>query len=60
MIEYIDNGCRLAFLIYPEQKKVWVYKPGRNIIEKSTAEKISGEEVLPGFELDLSFLNKLS
>ena len=60
MLEYIENGCRLGFLIIPEEKKVYVYKPDRDVIEKSTNEKISGEDVMPGFELDLSFMNQLN
>ncbi len=56
MIEWIENGCRLGFLIIPEQKKASIYRPGKPIEEKPFTEKLSGEEVLPGFELDLSFL----
>ncbi|HYV94563.1 MAG TPA: Uma2 family endonuclease [Chitinophagales bacterium] len=56
MNEWIQNGARLGFLIVPEQKKVFIYRPGKAIEEKSITKKLSGEQVLPGFELDLTFL----
>ena len=54
MQEYIDNGCRLGLLIDPMQKQVHVYQPGYLII-KAFSESITGEDVLPGLVLDLSF-----
>ena len=56
MEEWISNGCLLGFLIYRDEQKVFIYKPNREVIEKPFTEKISGEDVLPGFELDLSFM----
>ena len=54
MQEYIDCGCRLAFLIDPVQRKAWVYRPGKEIYEAAFSENLSGYDVLPGFELDLN------
>jgi Uma2 family endonuclease len=55
MEEYIGNGCRLGFLIDPFQQMAWVYAPGKSPGELSGfQQKLSGAEVLPGFELDLS------
>ncbi len=56
MNEWMKNGCRLAFLIIPEEKKAIVYRANGTQTEKTFNEKISGEDVLPGFELDLSEL----
>ncbi|MBC7389011.1 MAG: Uma2 family endonuclease [Opitutaceae bacterium] len=54
MVEYIDNGCQLGWLISPDLKKVFIYKPGSKIIESPFDSPLSGENVLPGFLLDLS------
>lgn len=53
MAEYIDQGARLGWLIDPTRKVVEVYRPGRKpeIVKQPSA--VSGEDVLPGFELDL-------
>lgn len=54
MAEWIENGVRLAWLIDPYRKRVRIYRPGREpeILENSP--NVSGEDVLPGFELDLT------
>ncbi|MEL7121068.1 MAG: Uma2 family endonuclease [Bacteroidota bacterium] len=57
MQEYIDNGCRLGWLIDPANKKIYIYRLGREIeIIDSFQQVLSGEDVLPGFELVLSKL----
>ncbi len=59
MIEWMDNGCRLAWLIDPLEEKAYIYRPNSDIEEVlSFNEKLSGEDVLPGFELDLSELRE--
>ncbi len=57
MEKWIKNGVSLAWLIDLENETVYIYKPG-GIIEQVNGydKKISGENVLPGFELDLSIL----
>ncbi len=54
---WILNGCRLAWLIDPLEKNAYVYKPnaGFRTIDNFGA-RLSGETVLPGFELELSGL----
>jgi len=55
MKEWMDNGCRLAWLIDFEEKKVHVYRNDKSVeIIDSFDNKISGEDVLNGFELDLN------
>ena len=51
---WLANGVRLAWLIDPTEKKAWSYKPGREprSFDNFNA-TLSGEEVLPGFELNL-------
>ncbi len=53
MNEYVRNGCRLGWLIAPELQKVFIYKSDNTITEKSFETPLSGEDVLPGFLLDL-------
>ena len=53
MAEYIENGVRLGWLIDPFQRRVHVYRPGKAVEVLEDPEKVSGEEVLPGFELSL-------
>ena len=54
---WILNGCRLAWLIDPIEKKVYVYKPNEESYTiDSFHAHLNGETVLPGFELDLSRL----
>ena len=57
MWEWMDNGCRLAWLIDPPEQKAYVYTPeGSMQTINSFDEKLSGGDVLPGFELDLLVL----
>lgn len=57
MNEWITNGCRLAWLIDPIEQKAYIYTAeGLTQTINSFDEKLSGGEVLPGFELDLSLL----
>ncbi|HXF39532.1 MAG TPA: Uma2 family endonuclease [Blastocatellia bacterium] len=53
MIEYIENGARLGFLIQPESKRVFVYRPGLPVEELKDVAEVSGEPELAGFTLDL-------
>ena len=58
MQEYIDNGSRLGFLIDPFEFKAWIYRPNKDaeIVTDFTA-SLSGESVLPGFELSLGIFH---
>jgi hypothetical protein len=51
MLEYIENGSKLGWLIDPFQKEVIIYRPGTlpEILENPS--EISGEPVLRGFVL---------
>ena len=52
---WIANGVRLAWLIDPYQEKAYIYRDdGSKDVVKGFDNKLSGEDVLPGFELDLS------
>ena len=53
MLEYIENGVRLGWLIDPQTENVHIYRLNGNHSTQSFDEKLSGEEVLPKFELNL-------
>ena len=54
LTEYMDNGCRLGWLINRRHKTVEIYRPNQTpeIIKKPFS--LSGENVLLGFNLSLS------
>ncbi len=54
MQEYIENGTRLGWLIDPKNKRVHIYRANGEIKILENPDKVSGEDVLPGFELDLT------
>ncbi len=56
MLEYLQNGAQLGWLIVPEEKAAFVYRPGVEAIRVAHPEVLSGEPELPGFQLDLSAL----
>ncbi len=53
MQEYIGSGLRLGWLIDRKQKIVEVYRPGVEVEVLESPATVSGENVLPGFVLDL-------
>ncbi len=65
MAEWMNNGCRLGWLIDFENKRVYVFNPTLDTLAKEGNEpefsitefsqkSISGGNVLPGFELDFT------
>jgi Uma2 family endonuclease len=54
MQEYVDNGVKLGWLIEPSTKKVEIYRLGQQVEILNSPQTLSGEDVLPGFILDLS------
>jgi Uma2 family endonuclease len=53
MAEYIEQGARLGWLIDPEEKRVYVYRPGAAVEVLEGVEELSEEPELKGFVLDL-------
>ncbi|MFH7244034.1 MAG: Uma2 family endonuclease [Spirulina sp.] len=56
MQEYLDNGCRLGWLVNPKTRTVEVYRPDVAPETVPFTATLSGEAVLPGFELNLHTL----
>ena len=54
MQEYLDNGVRLGWLIEPSAKTVEIYRINEQVEVLNNSKTLSGEDVLPGFVLDLS------
>ena len=53
MQEYIENGCRLGWLVNPQKRQVTVYRPQMAPEIISFDVPLTGEDVLPGFTIDL-------
>jgi Uma2 family endonuclease len=53
MVEYIENGARLGWLIDPAAKRVYVYRPDRAVETLDAPETIAGDPALPKFVLQL-------
>jgi Uma2 family endonuclease len=54
MLEYMDNGVRLGWLIDPKNRRLEIYRPGQEVEVLESATSVSGEDVLPGFTLNLA------
>ena len=54
MQEYIDNGVRLGWLIDLQNQRVEIYRIGQELEVLQSPTSLSGEDVLPGFMLDLT------
>lgn len=53
MQEYIENGAQLGWLIDRKNKRVEIYRPGKDVEILDNPASLSGENVLPGFVLHL-------
>ena len=54
MLEYMDNGAKLGWLIDPKTQKVEIYRLEKQVEILQNHATLSGEDVLPGFVLNLS------
>jgi Uma2 family endonuclease len=56
MQEYMENGCRLGWLINPQDQQVEVYRVNQTVEILAASKTLSGKDVLPGFVLDLQLI----
>ncbi|MCC5639696.1 Uma2 family endonuclease [Nostoc sp. CHAB 5844] len=56
MQEYMDNQVKLGWLINPKAKQVEIYRPGKPVEVLNSPTQLSGEDILPGFILDLAIV----
>lgn len=54
MQEYLDNGVKLGWLIEPSAKTVEIYRAGEQVEILNNPRSLSGENILPGFTLNLN------
>ncbi|HEY4423191.1 MAG TPA: Uma2 family endonuclease [Pyrinomonadaceae bacterium] len=54
MLEYLENGMSLGWLIDPFKRKVYVYEPNQEVVILDNPETVSADPLLPGFTLDLT------
>jgi Uma2 family endonuclease len=54
MLEYIENGAKLGWLIHTKTKQVFIYQPNKQVEILENPAKVSGEPLLEGFYLDLT------
>jgi Uma2 family endonuclease len=50
----MDNGARLGWLLNPQDQQVEIYRPARDVEILENPLTLSGEDVLPGFVLELN------
>ncbi len=53
MQEYMANGARLGWLIDPEPRQVYIYRPGHSVQQLDKPDTIDAGPDLPGFVLEL-------
>ena len=53
MEEWIENGAQLGWLIDPQNRRVYIYRPQMAVESLENLLSLSGEPVLLGFALDL-------
>jgi Uma2 family endonuclease len=56
MQEYLNSGLRLGWLINPLDEQVEIYRPSREVEIVQFPVSLSGEDVLPGFVLNLPMI----
>ena len=54
MEEYMSSGVKLGWLINRKQRSVWIYRPQKEPQMLEQPANLSGENVLPGFSLDMT------
>jgi len=56
MQEYLNSGLRLGWLINPQDEQVEIYRPSCEVEIVQFPVSLSGEDVLPGFILNLPMI----
>ena len=57
MQEYMESGVQLGWMFNPQDQQVEIYRQGQEKEVRSLPTKLSGEEILPGFELQVDLFN---
>jgi Uma2 family endonuclease len=54
MREWIDNGAKLGWLIDPEARTVYIYRPGQTTERLVDPRRVEGEPPVEGFVLEMA------
>jgi Uma2 family endonuclease len=54
MVEYLENGAMLGFLIDRKQRQVHIYRPNQAPEILDHPDAVSGDPELPGFQLQMA------
>ncbi|NEO54850.1 MAG: Uma2 family endonuclease [Okeania sp. SIO3B5] len=54
MKEYLENGMRLGWLINRKNQQVEIYRADKDVEILDSPDRLSGEDVLPGFILEMT------
>jgi Uma2 family endonuclease len=57
MVEYLENGLRLGWLIDPQEQRVEIYRQSQPVEILTLPVSLSGKDILPGFNLDLGIFD---
>ncbi len=55
MLEYLDSGLRLGWLINPQEKQVEIYRQNKEVEVVNMPINLSGEDVLPKLSITLDY-----
>jgi Uma2 family endonuclease len=53
MVEYLENGALLGWLLDPFERRVYIYRPDHEVVILENPEMVSGDPLLPGFTLNV-------
>lgn len=53
MLEYMNGGVKLGLLIDRKNRRVEIYRQGKEVEILDSPKSLSGEDILPGFVLDM-------
>ena len=53
MSEYLDNGAELGWLLDPQTKRVYVFRPGKKVECLESPATVEGDNLMKGFILDV-------
>ena len=56
MLEYLEQGAQLGWLIDVENKSVEIYRPGESVESRTGIDRVEGEGPVAGFTLDLKYV----
>jgi Uma2 family endonuclease len=54
--EYLAAGVRLVWVADPDRKSVRVHRPGTDVHELHADDRLTGDDVLPGFDVAVATL----